>query len=243
MTCEERQQPGGARTVVIGVRDTGPGIDPQDVGRLFVPFERLGAGDSEVEGTGLGLALSKRLVEAMGGALTLETRLGEGTTFWVELPGSDSPIAMAGFDGDLLVSASDPALDTSPATILYIEDNLPNLALVKAILTERSNIRLLSSVQGRMGLELAAEHSPQLILLDMHLPDLRGDEVLRRLQQDARTRDIPVVVVSADATDSSMVRLADAGASGYLTKPLDVAHFLATIDRLVPSTRDVSHDG
>jgi PAS domain S-box-containing protein len=242
MVCEERQRPDGALAVAIGVRDTGPGIVPDDVARLFIPFERLGAGQSDVEGTGLGLALSRRLVEAMGGTLTVDTRVGEGSTFWVELSRSECPIATAGLEGDRLADAADPAGNASPATILYIEDNLPNLALVTAILAERPNISLLSSVQGRMGLDLAAEHSPQLILLDMHLPDLRGDEVLRRLRQNPRTRGIPVVIVSADATGGSVERLTDAGASGYLTKPLDVAEFLATIDRLLPPDRDVNHD-
>jgi PAS domain S-box-containing protein len=233
MVCEERERPGGARSVAIGVRDTGPGIRADDVVRLFTPFERLGAAQSDLEGTGLGLALSRRLVEAMGGTLTVHTRVGEGSTFWVELTQSESPIAAAGLEGDRMADPADSAVDASPATILYIEDNLPNLALVQAILAERPNITLLSSVQGQMGLELAAEHSPQLILLDMHLPDVRGDEVLRRLQQNPRTREIPVVIVSADATGSSVGRLTDAGASGYLTKPLDVTEFLATVDRLL----------
>lgn len=170
----------------------------------------------------------------MGGTLTVDSRVGEGSTFWVELTQSESPIATAGLEGDRVADAVAPGVDASPATILYIEDNLPNLELVRAILAERPNITLLSTVQGQMGLELAAEHSPQLILLDMHLPDVRGDEVLRRLRQDPRTREIPVVMVSADATGSTVGRLTDAGASGYLTKPLDVTEFLATIDRLLP---------
>ncbi|HEY0022920.1 MAG TPA: ATP-binding protein [Longimicrobium sp.] len=234
MVCEERERPGGARTVVIGVRDTGPGIHPDDVLRLFTPFERLGAAQSDLEGTGLGLALSRRLVEAMGGTLTVDSRVGEGSTFLVELARSESPIAVVGLEGGRLAGAAAPGVDASPATILYIEDNLPNLALVTAILAERPYITLLSSVQGQMGLDLAAQHGPQLILLDMHLPDVRGDEVLRRLRENPRTREIPVVIVSADATGSSVGRLTDAGASGYLTKPLDVAQFLATVDRLLP---------
>jgi PAS domain S-box-containing protein len=242
VVCEERQLPDGTRTVAIGVRDTGPGIAPEKIERLFIPFDRLDARQSDVEGTGLGLALSKRLVEAMGGRVTVETRVGEGSTFWVELASTRSPVAGAG-GSDHLLAAEDAqdAVDAGPATILYIEDNLPNLALIEAILAGRSNITLLSSLQGKMGLYLAAEHRPHLILLDIHLPDLPGDEVLRRLQEDPRTREIPVVIVSADATSGSIERLAAAGAAAYLTKPLNVGEFLATIDRFLPATSERSH--
>jgi PAS domain S-box-containing protein len=222
----------GRTTARIGVHDTGPGIEPEQLDRLFIPFERLGAERTDVEGTGLGLALSQRLVEAMGGTLTVESTPGEGSSFWVELDTVDSPVVHA--SGTPRREAPEPTGGAGASGILlYIEDNLPNLALIETILVERPGVRLLSALQGQMGLDLAWEHHPDMILLDLHLPDLHGEEVLRRLSGDRRTRRTPVVVVSADATPGTIERLQRAGASAYLTKPLDVGEFLATIDRFL----------
>jgi PAS domain S-box-containing protein len=241
VTCAARPGVDGPGTVRIGVRDTGPGIGPEKMDRLYVPFERFDAGQSHVEGTGLGLALSKRLVEAMGGTLTLESRVGEGSTFWVELDSSESATAIAGLDGGPVTAAAPTVASTASATVLYVEENLSSLALVENILADRPNVRLLSALQGQTGVDVAVEHRPQLILLDMHLPDITGDEVLRRLRADHRTRTIPVVMVSADATSRSVDRLLHAGAAAYLTKPLDVAGFLATVDRFLALPREAPH--
>jgi len=119
------------------------------------------------------------------------------------------------------------------ATLLYIEDNLANLSLIETILSERPEIELRSALQGRLGLDLAWEHRPDLILLDLHLPDISGEEVLRRLQNEPRTREIPVIVISADATPGTIERLMGAGARGYLPKPLDVDLFLSTVDEAI----------
>jgi CheY-like chemotaxis protein len=123
----------------------------------------------------------------------------------------------------------------APATILYIEDNLANLSLVETILWERPKWRTIPALQGQIGVELAREHLPDVILLDLHLPDIRGEEVLRRLREDERTARIPVVVISADATPATAERLVASGAVAFLTKPLDVAEFLATLERLLPA--------
>ncbi len=119
-------------------------------------------------------------------------------------------------------------------TLLYVEDNLANLSLVETFLQMRPGWKLVPALQGRFGVELAREHRPDLVLLDLHLPDVRGDEVLRSLRRDPRTADIPVVVISADATQRTIHRLRSQGADAYLTKPLDVDEFLTTIDRLLP---------
>lgn len=233
--CREALGEGGTPVVQIGVQDTGDGIPPDKVARLFVPFERLGAEQSGVEGTGLGLALSQRLTEAMGGRLLIDTTPGEGSTFWVELARMASPTENATRGRVATSTPQTSSVPRPPATILYIEDNLPNLALIETILSDRPEITLLSAMQGKLGLLMAIEKRPELILLDMHLPDLRGDEVLRRLQSDPRTARVPVVMVSADATPNTLDRLLKAGAAAYLTKPLDVGDFLETIDRfLVP---------
>ncbi|HEX8209131.1 MAG TPA: PAS domain S-box protein [Longimicrobium sp.] len=212
----------------IRVHDTGVGIRADRLDQLFVPFARLGAEQTEVEGTGLGLALSKRLVEAMGGEMQVESTPGRGSIFSVDLALADDPVG-------LLRSARTerPAAEehgARPATVLYVEDNVANLSLIETILDDRPEITLVPALKGRLGLELAAEHAPDLILLDLHLPDIPGEEVLRRLRQDPRTATTPVVVISADATRGAVSRLMEAGVHAYLTKPLDVDLFLTTID-------------
>jgi PAS domain S-box-containing protein len=222
----------------VAVRDTGPGIPAERIGELFVPFARLGAEQTDVEGTGLGLALSQRLVEAMGGAITVESVPGEGSTFQVELRTAADPLRAIG-----PARAAPPiSAGAAPATILYIEDNLANLTLVESILAARPQYTLRSSLQGRMGLDLAWEHRPDLILLDLHLPDLPGSEVLRQLREDPRTAETPIVVISADATPRRIQQLRSAGCTAYLTKPLDVDEFLQTVDGALDGRRS-SVDG
>jgi PAS domain S-box-containing protein len=218
--------------VRIRVSDTGHGVDPAQRGQLFVPFARLGAEHTEVEGTGLGLALSQRLVEAMGGTLVLEESSDEGSTFALDLRLARDPVERLEKRAPAPVGVG--ATIRTPVTLLYVEDNLANLSLVETILSERPGWKTIPALQGRMGAELAREHAPDLVLLDLHLPDVQGDEVLRRLRSDERTAGIPVVMISADATPRTIDRLIARGADAYLTKPLDVDEFLATIDRLLP---------
>ncbi|HEX6910981.1 MAG TPA: PAS domain S-box protein, partial [Longimicrobium sp.] len=227
---------GGAGTVRITVHDTGRGIAPEHMAELFVPFARLGAEGSGVGGTGLGLALSQRLAEAMGGSLTAESEPGAGSTFTLELPAAGDPLERlprrTPFASAAGAAAKEPPAGRT-ATLLYIEDNLANLALVETLLASRGELTLLTAMQGRMGLYLAWEQAPDLILLDLHLPDVPGDEVLRQLRADARTAGTRVVVISADATPGRMERLRAAGADGYLAKPLDLDEFLETIGRML----------
>jgi PAS domain S-box-containing protein len=233
LICEVRDE-----TVRLGIRDTGPGIPPGKMDQLFVPFERLGAEHTGVEGTGLGLALSKRLVEAMGGSLTVESAPGEGSTFWMELIRETSPLEAARLNGAAVGQGDGQGDGARPATIVYVEDNLANLSLIETILLDRPSITLLPALQGTIGIDLACEHRPDLILLDLHLPDIPGDEVLRRLRNNPRTREVPVVIISADATPRRSEGLIQAGASAYLTKPLNVDEFLGTIDRLLRDKED-----
>jgi signal transduction histidine kinase/ActR/RegA family two-component response regulator len=216
--------------VRIDVHDTGPGIEPESLEKLFTPFERLNAG-ADIQGTGLGLALSRSLVEAMGGTLTVSSTPGTGSTFTVEL-GRGEPAAVAeavADDGDMVAARS----YDGERRLLYIEDTVANIRLVEEILSSRPSVRLLPAVQGSIGIELAAEHQPDLVLLDLHLPDIGGDEVLARLRADERTKDIPVVVLSADATDRTPGPLLDAGAQAYLTKPIGVRELLEVVDSYV----------
>ena len=211
-------------TLRISVRDTGPGIDPARRDRLFEPFERLGAESSGVEGTGLGLALTKQLVQRLGGTIGLATELGAGSTFWIDLPTTQPPAVTAVGDRDQRPAGA------QPSTVLLVEDNLANLRLVEAMLRRRQGISVLPAMQGGLALELAHEHRPDVIVLDLHLPDLSGREILHRLKADPRTRDIPVVVASADATPGRVRQLREEGAFAYITKPLDVGQFLDVLD-------------
>jgi len=221
----------------IAIQDTGPGIALAEQQKLFIPFERLDAARSGVEGTGLGLALSQRLVTAMGGELTFESVPGEGSTFCISLPLILSP-GEAITDQLQDVQRSEPGRSSErSATILTIEDNLSNLRLMEVLLRSRPGTTLLAAMQGSIGLDLARQHEPDLILLDLNLPDISGKEVLARLQASALTCDIPVVVLSADATPAQIERLLKAGAKAYLTKPLDVAEFLHTVDTMLSHKR------
>ncbi|HEX8362702.1 MAG TPA: PAS domain S-box protein [Longimicrobium sp.] len=224
--------------VRIRVSDTGHGVDPAQRDLLFVPFARLGAEHTDVEGTGLGLALSLRLVEAMGGTLTLEESSDEGSTFAMDLRLARDPVERLENRQPAPVGVG--AKIRTPVTLLYVEDNLANLSLVETILSERPGWKTIPALQGSMGAELAREHSPDLVLLDLHLPDVQGDEVLRRLRSDERTAGIPVVMISADATPRTIDRLIARGADAYLTKPLDVDEFLSTIDRLLPEEEETA---
>jgi len=215
----------------LTVADTGPGIAPEKMHRLFTPFDRLDAPETSVEGTGLGLALSKGLVELMGGTLQAESTLGHGSRFSVELPMAESPTRTLG--RATVTIALEPDQPGVRGTVLYIEDNLSNLRLVERIVTRRPCITLLSAMQGSRGLELAGAHRPDLIVLDLHLPDMPGQEVLAQLRADPGTREIPVVILSADATPSQVSRVLQQGAHAYLTKPLVVAQFLTVLDELL----------
>ena len=225
-------------SVRVWVADTGPGLAAEQLDRLFTPFDRLDADATGVQGTGLGLALSLRLVEAMHGTMDVESAPGAGSTFSFTLPvGHPEEVADARRGRGIVAAVPlGPPVD---ATLLYIEDNLSNLRLVEQVLDRRPGVRLVSALQGSIGLELAIQHHPDLILLDVHLPDLGGDEVLQRLRAEPVTSGIPVVVVSADATSGQVRRFAGLGADQYLAKPIDIIELLEVLDRYLPRARPV----
>jgi CheY-like chemotaxis protein len=232
LSCE---QPGPTR-LRLKVADTGPGLRPDQLSLLFVPFERLGADRTDVEGTGIGLALSRRLAEAMGGSLDVDTTLGEGSTFYVELPLVEGPVERyERINGRGQAPAPDRVTSVHRHAVVYIEDNLANLKLVQRVVAKRDDVEIIPAMQGRLGIELAREHRPVLILLDLHLPDLDGEQVLQRLRDDPDTAAIPVIIVSADATTGGIQRMLSAGAVAYLTKPFDVRELLRIFDELLPA--------
>ncbi len=216
----------GEDTTLVTITDTGQGIAPEKMPELFKPFQRLGAEASGVQGTGLGLALSRSLVEAMGGHLRAASEPGVGSTFWFRLPAVTERPA----EGKPALAPQAPvSLPIQPADILYIEDNLSNLKLLQTLFRDRPQFRLMSAMQGGLGLELARAGHPKVILLDLHLPDMGGEEVLAELRKGSQTKGIPVIVISADANAQTAERVLAAGASAFIPKPLDLRRFLTAL--------------
>jgi len=215
----------------ISVLDTGAGIAAHRLELLFKPFERLDA-DPRVEGTGLGLALSKSLLEMMDGSLGVHSTPGSGSRFTLELPYVSLPDApaVATFSAPALSPPAAPAAGRYQGKVLCIEDNLQSLALIETLLQRRPGIQLLSSMQGQMGLDLARQHAPQMILLDVNLPDLQGLEVLQRLRASGSTASKPILMITADASEPTQRALREAGATAILTKPIHIPVFLAHLD-------------
>jgi signal transduction histidine kinase/CheY-like chemotaxis protein len=217
--------------IQIRISDSGAGLSAEQQARLFVAFERLDADKTATEGTGIGLALSKRLTELMHGEIGVESTPGSGSTFWVRLPIADGRAEDA---DEAAATASEDQVGRPDShkqwDILCIEDNPANLRLVERILGRRQNIRLLTAGTPGLGLELAMAHHPALILLDINLPDMDGYDVMKCLRENPATRDIPVVAVSANAMPKDLARGKAAGFADYLTKPLAVDRLLRVVD-------------
>jgi signal transduction histidine kinase/ActR/RegA family two-component response regulator len=238
-------QPGGkvvmectrsAGRVRVGVRDTGPGLDAEQLSQLFQPFNRLGQENGELEGTGIGLVMSKRVVEQMGGTIGVESDPGVGSVFWFELASADA-VAQAA-DAPAASSAPAHALqDVSVRTILYVEDNPANLKLVELLVGRRPDLRLLSAVNGRDGVDLARRHQPAAILMDINLPGISGFDALAILREDPLTAHIPVIAVSANAMQRTIQQGLQAGFFRYLTKPIKVDEFMAVVDAALELAR------
>ena len=219
--------------VVIAVADTGAGIPAAKLGLLFIPFERLGAEASGIEGTGLGLAASKALAEAMNGTLTAESHVDVGTTFSLGLPAC-SPAAPR---QEAAWHVPEQPADVT-GLLLYVEDNVPNVTLMRKLLARRPGVELVVAETGEAALRAVEERRPDLVFLDLHLPDMTGDDVLHRLFENPATRTIPVAVLSADATLSGQRRVLASGARVFLTKPLDVAEVLRLVDDVLVTERN-----
>ncbi|MDT8403814.1 response regulator [Sulfuriflexus sp.] len=222
----------------IGVSDTGPGIPAERINELFQPFNRLDAENSKIEGTGIGLTLTRRIIEMMGGRVVVESEMGVGSTFWIELPIESIVPSMhsttRGEDagaGDGLV---DENTDAWHYTILYIEDNPVNLKLVTQILGRRKYIHLSTAHTPGLGIELATARQPDLILLDINLPGMDGYQVMEVLKAEPDLKNIPVIALTARAMSRDIERGKAAGFREYLTKPINVAEFLGVVDAYLP---------
>lgn len=226
----------------IRISDTGEGLTAEQQARLFVAFERLNADQHAIEGTGIGLALSKRLVELMGGEIGVESTPGSGSTFWVRLPIAAGREAQPHIDQQVIKDNDRDLIGKQQWDVLCIEDNPANMRLIESILSRRQNIRLLTASAPTLGLELSESHRPALILLDINLPDMDGYAVMQCLREKETTRDIPVVAISANAMPKDLARGKAAGFIEYLTKPLDVDRLLQVVDDVIAKQVDSAPD-
>jgi PAS domain S-box-containing protein len=217
----------------IGVRDTGPGLSAADCERLFMPFERLGADQTGTEGAGIGLALSRRLVGLMKGRIGVESQPGRGSTFWIELERAGEHDGAAPSTAPMPLDAGGLGLPAGEHVVLYIEDNPVNIVLMEAMLGRLPSVRLVTATHPLAGLAMAHELQPELIMLDIQMPDMDGYEVLERLRDSAATARIPVIAVSANAMDLDVERGLAAGFARYLTKPLELPALLAAVSALL----------
>src|SRR5712671_6096046 len=220
----------GPERIRISVRDSGAGLPPEKLAQLFQPFNRLGQERSAVQGTGIGLVMSKRLVELMGGVIGVQSSVGVGSVFWIELVSAEAPR----LDSEAAQPAATAQAQAQPGaplrTLLYVEDNPANLKLVEQLVARRPTMRLLSARDGNMGIQLARADQPEVILMDINLPGISGIEALKILREDPTTAHIPVLALSANAMARDVEKGREAGFFSYLTKPIKVAEFMEALD-------------
>jgi PAS domain S-box-containing protein len=214
----------------ISIKDSGAGLPPEKLAQLFQPFNRLGQEAGTEEGTGIGLVVTKQLVELMGGSIGVESTVGAGSEFWVELIQDVTPQLSA---GNTMAAELAPQTQGSAAqrTLLYVEDNPANLMLVKQIIEGHPHMRMLSASDGNLGMALARAHLPDVILMDINLPGISGFQVLKILREYPETARIPVLAISANAMPRDIAKGLEAGFFRYLTKPIKVHEFMEALDR------------
>jgi PAS domain S-box-containing protein len=222
----------------VSFRDTGAGLSPEQLTQLFQAFNRLGQEGGSAEGTGIGLVVAKRLVELMGGEIGVESEVGQGSVFWFELATVAQP-RLIDDGGHAATLTPAPALrQAQPRTLLYVEDNPANLKLVQQIIARYSGTHLLGAVTGRAGIAMARASLPDVILMDINLPDIDGYEALRVLRADAATAHIPAIAISANAMPPDIDRGLRAGFFRYLTKPIRVNQFMEALEEALAHAQD-----
>jgi PAS domain S-box-containing protein len=219
-----------AERIRISVKDSGGGLTPDKLTQLFQPFNRLGKEAGIEEGTGIGLMVSKRLVELMKGVIGVESTVGVGSVFWIELNLTAEPKSAAGAAEPTAVARAQVHADAQSRTLLYVEDNPANLMLIEVLIARRPDIRLLTARDGNRGIEIARASRPDVILMDINLPGISGIKALRILAEDPITAHIPVVALSANAIPRDIEKGLEAGFFRYLTKPIKVNEFMDTLD-------------
>jgi PAS domain S-box-containing protein len=216
--------------VRICVEDSGDGLSPAEISQLFQPFNRLGRAATAEEGTGIGLVVCRRLVDLMGGVIGVESTVGKGSVFWIELPLTSETRSSASTAVPAAVAQEQVQAQASMRTLLYVEDNPANLMLVEDLIARRPDIRLLTARDGNRGIEVARASLPDVILMDINLPGISGIQALVILASDPATAHIPVVALSANAVPRDIAKGLEAGFFRYLTKPLKVDEFMNTLD-------------
>jgi PAS domain S-box-containing protein len=215
----------------ISVKDAGAGLPPEKLTQLFQPFNRLGQESRAGEGTGMGLVMSKRVVELMEGAIGVESTVGVGSVFWIELLLTTAPTFLVASPESTTAIQTRIPTAARLRTLLYVEDNPANLTLVERLIARRSDIRLLTAVNGTLGIEIARASQPEVILMDINLPGISGIEALKILREDPATAHIPVVALSANAMQRDIKKGMEAGFFYYLTKPIKINEFMDALDK------------
>ncbi len=219
-----------ADSIRISVRDTGAGLAPEQLAQLFQPFNRLGKETGAEEGTGIGLVVTKRLVELMGGAIGADSAIVVGSVFWIELSLTSAP-QLAAREAERAALMRPQLRDGTPLrTLLYVEDNPANLELVEELIARRADFRLLSAADGDLGIEFARAYQPEVILMDINLPGISGLDAMKILRADPSTAHIPIIALSANALPHDIETSLEAGFFNYLTKPIKVNQFMDALD-------------
>lgn len=235
VSCDE-STPGHIR---VSIKDTGAGLSPEQMSQLFQPFNRLGQEAGGEEGTGIGLVVAKRLVELMGGIIGVESTVGVGSIFWFELNSVAEPqLPLEDFAATDAATALRQPLETRTArihTLLYVEDNPANMKLVQQIIARHTDLNLLTAVNGNSGIEIARASLPEVILMDINLPDINGYEALKILRADPATAHIPVIAISANAMPLDIDNGLKAGFFRYITKPIKVDEFMDALNVVLES--------
>ena len=215
----------------ISVRDTGEGLPADKLNQLFQPFNRLGQESGTVKGTGIGLVVSKRLIEMMGGTIGADSTIGSGSVFWFELTTAEAPPVRADMEAAAAAARIGAKAGVPARTVLYVEDNLANQELIQDLMAGRADVHLLTAADCATGIALARAEQPDLILMDMNLPGMSGLEALEILQRDPATRHIRVLAVSANAMSGDIEKALDAGFFRYVTKPIQIDSFMEVLDQ------------
>jgi CheY-like chemotaxis protein len=232
--------PGSSDSIRISVQDTGAGLAPDQLAQLYQPFNRLGQEIGAEEGTGIGLVVTKRLVEQMGGTIGVDSVVGVGTVFWIELSRTIAPQASASEPARAALTRLQVQDAGRPRTVLYVEDNPANLELVEQIIARHPDLRLLSAADGDLGIQYARDYQPEVILMDIHLPGLSGTEAMKILRADPSTSHIPIIALSANAVPRDIAKGIEAGFFDYLTKPIKVGPFMDALDVALRSKQPAS---
>ena len=234
--------PNTPELIRISIRDTGKGLAPEQVAQLFQPFNRLGQEAGQEEGTGIGLVVSKRLVELMHGTIGAESAIGAGSVFWIELPLTVARELTVPDAAHPSVAPPPVAEGTPLRTLLYVEDNPANLELVRQLVARRPDLRLLCAVDGTLGVKSARAHQPEVILMDINLPGISGIDAMKILHRDPATAHIPIIALSANALPRDIARGLDAGFFNYLTKPIKVNELMDALDVALIFARTAAAD-